>query len=232
MRAHAVVLALAAGLLGPAGARSQSVDLQLVLAIDSSSSVSMDEFYLQLEGYATAFKHPDLRRAIRSGPNQAIAVSLFEWSSPNQQAINFDWRLLSDQASLETFAAELAGAPRVVIGGNTAIGSAIEVGIEMLELSPFEGGRKVIDISGDGASNGGRPVTAMRDQATFLGVTINGLAILSEEPDLDAYYRRFVIGGPGAFVISARDYTDFADAILKKLLREITTIATAGRGAP
>jgi len=204
---------------------AEAVDVALVLGVDSSSSVSMDEYYLQLQGYAAAFRHPDLLKAIRSGTHQAIAVVLFEWSGERQQAVNFAWRRLDDAASLETFAAELENGPRLVIGGETAIGNAIDFAMQRFADCPFDGPRRVIDISGDGASNRGRRVTAARDDALFQGVTINGLAVLHEEPNLDIYYRQNVVGGVGAFVISARDYTDFADAILKKLLHEIETVA-------
>ncbi|MBI3710576.1 MAG: DUF1194 domain-containing protein [Proteobacteria bacterium] len=221
----AIGLALSFVLTGLPSARAQvPVDLQLVLAIDSSSSVDMDEYYLQLEGYAAAFRHPELLKAIQSGPNKAIAVAMFEWSGPKQQQVNFDWRVLADAAGLEAFARELSTAPRLVIGGETAIGAAIDFGVDLFEHSGVAGGRRVIDVSGDGASNRGRPVTQARDEAVFLGITLNGLAILNEEAGLDDYYRVAVIGGTGAFVIAARDYTDFADAILRKLLREITTI--------
>jgi hypothetical protein len=206
---------------------AQPVDLQLVLAIDSSSSVSMDEYYLQLEGYAAAFSHPDLLRAIRSGSQQAIAVSLVEWSGDESQVINFPWRRLDSEASLVQFASELEVAPRLVVGGETAIGEAIDFAAALFERSGFEGGRRVIDISGDGTNNRGRSVAAARDRAVANGITVNGLAILAEEPALDVYYRTFVIGGDGAFVIAARDYSDFAEAILKKLVREIINIAAA-----
>jgi hypothetical protein len=221
------LIALAAALIviGPAQVRAADVDLQLVLAIDSSSSVSMDEYYLQLDGYAAAFRHPDLLKAIRSGSRQAVAVMMFEWSGPKQQQVGFEWRILDDAPSLEKFAAELQNAPRLVIGGQTAIGNAIDFAVELLDRSEGSGGRLVIDISGDGASNQGRAVTAARDDALFRGVIINGLAVLNEEPDVDEFYRHFVVGGPGAFVIAARDYTDFSEAILKKLVREITTVA-------
>jgi hypothetical protein len=208
-------------------AAAAEVDLRLVLAIDSSSSVSMDEYYLQLEGYAAAFRHPELQKAIASGPRQTIAVTLFEWSGPGRQTVNFPWRRLGDAGELEAFAAEVATAPRLVLGGETAIGEAIDFALDLFDGGEFTGGRRVIDVSGDGASNQGRSVTAARDDAVFQGVTVNGLAVLNEEADVDVFYTRFVIGGPGAFVIAARDYTDFADAILKKLIREITTIASA-----
>jgi hypothetical protein len=216
-------LALAAG----PRAQAQDVDLQLVLAIDSSSSVSMDEYYLQLEGYAAAFRHPDLLKAIASGSRQAIAVTLFEWSGPGRQTVNIPWRRLGSAGDIDTFAAEVAIAPRLVLGGETAIGDAIDFALDLFDRGEFAGGRRVIDVSGDGISNQGRPVTQARDDAVFQGITVNGLAVLNEEAEVEAHYQRYVIGGPGAFVVAARDYTDFADVILKKLIREITTIASA-----
>lgn len=222
----AILLACLGGLAAPARAQ-QPVDVQLVLAVDSSSSVTMDEYYLQLEGYAAAFKHPDLLKAIRSGPQGAIAVCLIEWSGPGQKEINFPWRILSDEASIAAFADELAVAPRLVLGGETAIGDAIDFAVQLFDVSPGIGGRRVIDISGDGMNNRGREVTAARDDAVFVGVTVNGLAILNEEPQLDTYYRAFVVGGTGAFALAARDYADFKDVIVKKLVREVTTIAAA-----
>jgi Protein of unknown function (DUF1194) len=213
---------------GPAHAQEPpKVDVQLVLAIDSSSSVTMDEFYLQLEGYAAAFRHPDLLKAIQSGPERAVAVALFEWSSGRQQVVNFPWRVLRDEAGLIAFADELAVAPRLVIGGETAIGDAIDFAVQLFQVSNAAGGRLVVDISGDGVSNRGRDVGAARDDALVQGITINGVAILNEEPSLDAYYKAFVIGGTGSFALAARDYQDFQEVIVKKLVREITTIAAA-----
>ena len=223
----AVGLALAILVAAPLTARAEPVDLQLVLAIDSSSSVTIDEYYLQLQGYAAAFRHPDLLRAIRSGPRQSIAVMLFEWSNKGVHQIDFEWRRLADEASLERFASELEVAPRLVIGGETAIGDAIDFAMSQFNTGGFDGGRRVIDVSGDGANNNGRPAAAARDDAVFQGVTINGLAVLHEEPHLDAFYRENVVGGPGAFVIAAHDYQDFSDAILKKLVHEIQNVAQA-----
>ena len=203
------------------------VDLQLVLAIDSSSSVSMDEYYLQIEGYAQAFRNPKLHKAIADGARGAIAVVLFEWSGESQQAINLDWRVLDTESAIVAYADELSAAPRLIVGGQTAIGSAIEFARKLFNPPIVEGGRKVIDVSGDGASNRGPPVVIARDLAIIDGATINGLAIVNEEPDLSDYYRSFVAGGSGAFVMTARDYVDFADIILNKLVREITNVAKA-----
>lgn len=227
MRRLAFLLLLLIAAAASLRAAPAPVDLRLVLAIDSSSSVDMDEYYLQLEGYAAAFRHPELLKAIASGSNKAIAVTLFEWSGIGQQTVNFPWRRLEDAAGLEAFATELASAPRLVLGGETAIGDAIDFALTLFDQGEFEGGRRVVDVSGDGVSNRGRPVNAARDDAVFQGVTINGLAVLNEEPEVEAHYRRHVVGGPGAFVVAARDYSDFADVILKKLIREITTVARA-----
>jgi hypothetical protein len=224
--AIAIIAAFLIAVCGPVRAEEPApVDVQLVLAIDSSSSVTMDEYYLQLEGYAAAFKHPDLLKAIQSGPHRAVAVTLFEWSGPDQQVVNFPWRILSDEASVTAFAAELALAPRLVLGGETAIGNAIDFGTQLFDASLASGGRRVIDVSGDGISNRGRDVVVARDDAVVAGITINGVAILNEEPRLDVYYEAFVVGGNGAFAMAARDYEDFQDVIVKKLVREVTTIA-------
>lgn len=201
------------------------VDLQLVLALDSSSSVDIDEFYLQAEGYAAAFRHPQLHEALRSGPHQAIAVTVIEWSSVDRQQVNLDWRVIRNQAEAAAFAEELALTPRLVVGGETAIGDALAFALTRFDPPEIAGGRRVIDVSGDGPSNRGRPLEEVRDEARLVGITVNGLAILNEVPWLDQYYREAVIVGSGAFVLSARDYRDFKDAILRKLVREISVIA-------
>jgi hypothetical protein len=220
-------LIVAAALFAAPAARAAPVDLQLVLAIDSSSSVTMDEYYLQLQGYAAAFRNPDLLKAIQSGPDKAIAVMLFEWSTDGTHEIDFPWRRLDDSQSLEKFASELEIAPRLVTGGETALGDAIDFAMRQFGSSGFDGGRRVIDVSGDGSTNSGRPAAAARDDALFQGVTINGLAVLHEEPNLESFYRDNVIGGPGSFVITAHDYQDFSDAIRKKLVQEIQNVAEA-----
>jgi len=207
--------------LAPSPARAREVDLQLALAIDSSSSVTMDEYYLQLEGYARAFANPALWEAIASLPIGRIAVALFEWSGPRQHVVNFDWRILDSEAAVKSFAQELALAPRLVIGGETAIGDALLFAVTLLEQAPGPASRQVVDISGDGASNRGSPVRDARSMVLARGATINGLAVVNEEPDLAAYYRDQIIGGAGSFVMLARDYDDFRDIILRKLLREI-----------
>jgi hypothetical protein len=218
---------LAGGLAALAGSAraAEAVDVALVLAVDSSTSVDMDEFYLQMEGYAAAMRHPALVEAIRAGRIGAVAVHFFEFADAKTHIVNIDWRRLSGTADLEAYAKELEIAPRLVVGGTTAIGDAVDFGHDALDACPFPARRQVIDISGDGASNAGRAPGAARDDALARGITINAIAILNEESDLGSYYRAHVIGGPGAFCMEARDYRDFREAIREKLLREIRLVS-------
>ncbi len=217
---------LAGGAFAAMPARAaEPVDAAIVLAVDSSSSVDMDEYYLQMEGYAAAMRHPALVEAIGSGRIGAVGLFFFEFADAKMHVVNLDWRRIAGAADLEAYAGELEVAPRLIVGGTTAIGDAVDFGLAALEACPFAAARQVIDVSGDGASNAGRPVGDARADALALGVTVNGLPILNEEPDLDVYYRTRVIGGPGAFCIPARDYTDFRDAIRDKLVREIRFVA-------
>lgn len=219
------LLILAAHCLAPGHAHAREVDLNLVLAVDSSSSVTMDEYYLQIEGYARAFANPELWEAVRSLPNGRIAVALFEWSGPAQHVVNFEWRVLDSAEAVKSFAAELALAPRLVIGGETAIGDALLFALALLDAAPGPAARQVIDVSGDGASNRGTSLRMARELVLARGVTINGLAVVNDEPGLEGYYARQVIGGPASFVLAARDYDDFRDVILRKLLREIRLVS-------
>ena len=131
------------------------------------------------------------------------------------------WSRLSNETSVDRFAGAVAAAPRVLFSGGTSISGAIDFGVTVLGNSPFRGGRKVIDISGDGANNRGRSVQAARDAAVEAGVNINGLPIMEVEPDLHDYYHNNVIGGPAAFVIAAATFEDFGEAIRRKLIQEI-----------
>src|SRR5881227_830272 len=216
-------LVLTLGLGFPAAAQrgtGQPVDLALVLAVDASGSVDQVRFELQKQGYVAAFRHPRVIGAIQSGPAQAIAVIVMQWTGPALQVTAVPWTKISDAASANAFADAVARAPRALFGGGTSISGAIDTSMALLFDNPYRAARRVIDISGDGANNRGRSVNQARDEAIAKGVGINGLPILSLEPDLDRYYRDNVIGGPGAFMIAARDYDTFADAILKKLIAE------------
>jgi len=199
----------------------QPVDLALVLAVDASGSVDQVRFELQKQGYVAAFRHPRVIGAIQSGPAQAIAVIVMQWTGPALQVTAVPWTKISDAASANAFADAVARAPRALFGGGTSISGAIDTSMALLFDNPYRAARRVIDISGDGSNNRGRSVNQARDEVIAKGVGINGLPILSLEPDLDRYYRDNVIGGPGAFMIVARDYETFSEAILKKLIAEI-----------
>jgi hypothetical protein len=222
------LLAFAALICAPAQAQTP-VDLQLVLAVDVSGSVNQTRFELQRDGYVAAFRNARVLETIRSGPHQAIAVTMVQWTGPALQVHVVPWMRVSDAGSAEAFAAAMAGAPRQLFGGGTSISGAIDYAVTLFRESRFRGTRQVIDISGDGSNNRGRLVNLARDEAVAAEIGINGLPILALEPDLDGYYERNVIGGPGAFVVAAKDYESFADAILKKLITEIAGHRTERR---
>jgi hypothetical protein len=216
----AVVLLLAFSVYTPAFAQT-TVDLQLVLAVDASGSVDQRRFELQMQGYVTAFRDPRVLQAIQSGATQAIAVTMVQWTGPALQSQVLPWTVIKDMTTAQAFAAAIAATPRRLFSGGTSISGAIDYAVPLLLHSQFQGTRRVIDISGDGSNNRGRPAASARDGAVRAGIVINGLPILALEPDLERYYSDHVIGGPGAFVIAAQNYETFADAILKKLIREM-----------
>jgi hypothetical protein len=237
-----LVAALCAALL-PAGGSAQleplnpgpdkPVALELVLAVDTSSSVSIEEFDLQMRGFAGAFRDPTVIAAIAASGINGVAVSMIQWSDNRRQQLAVDWMLLNDAASIEAFATAIDGTPRFLDGGGTAIGGAIAFAMRQLERNGYVGARQVVDISGDGRANQGAQPETLRDAAVLQGVTINGLAILNEDTSVDGYYRNSVIGGPGAFVMTANDYESFAQAIIEKLVKEIGGVpVVTAPGAP
>jgi hypothetical protein len=212
----------AAILFGVPAAAQSSVDLALVLAVDASGSVDHYRFELQKRGYVAAFRNPQVLRAVTSaGANGAVAVTMVQWTGPALQVHVVPWMVIKDAASAEAVAAAIDKAPRELFGGGTSISGAIDYGLSLLQVAPFKATRRVVDISGDGSNNRGRSVTQARDEAVAAGIVINGLPILALEPGLDRYFQDNVIGGPGAFVVAAKSYETFADAILKKLITEI-----------
>src|SRR3954451_8896085 len=222
MRLLRALAIFALAIAAPSSAQSpQHVDLALVLAVDASGSVDRVRFELQKQGYVAAFRHPRVIGAIQSGPTQSIAVIMVQWTGPALQVIAVPWTRITDAASANAFADSIARAPRALFGGGTSISGAIDTSMALLFDNPFRAARRVIDISGDGSNNRGRSVNQARDEAIAKGVGINGLPILALEPDLDRYYQDNVIGGPGAFVIAAKDFESFGEAILKKLIAEI-----------
>ena len=197
----------------------RAIDLELVLAVDNSLSVNEREFALQISGIAEAFDDPEVIDAILS--QRGIAVALVLWSNHKQQETGVGWSLLDNRASIAAFAGKVAALPRIEVSGGTGIGPAMAYALRLFGANRFDGRRRVIDVSGDGHNNMGIEPDIVRDQAAALGITINGLAILDEEPGLDRYYAANVIGGPGAFLEVAEDFDSFANAIRRKLLREI-----------
>ena len=220
-----MLLVALVGLIPRPAAADTPVALELVLAVDVSGSVDHVEYNLQTRGIAAAFRDPAVIDAVLdSGP---VAVALVHWSGPHQQWLALDWTLVSDAGSAARFAAAAEAVPRAYFGA-TAIGDVLNLSAGLFGRSRFVGRRQVIDLSGDGPNNTNSDPVAARDLAVALGITINGLAILNEVPNLDVYFRDSVIGGPGAFLVVARDYRDFARAMRLKLIREIRGQAVAG----
>jgi hypothetical protein len=200
---------------------SGKVDLQLALMVDASGSVNQARFELQRRGYVGALRNPRVLQAILGGAQQSIAITMVQWTGAFLHVTVLPWTLLNNQDSVLSAAKRIEDTPRQLFGGGTSISGAIDHAMTLFPQSPFKSERRVIDISGDGANNSGRSVISARDEAVKAGVIINGLPILAFETDLDRYYHDFVIGGPGAFMVVAKDFESFADAILKKMIVEI-----------
>jgi hypothetical protein len=220
----------------PRGAEAEDVDLALVLAVDVSGSIDAEEYRLQRQGYADAFRHPAVIAAIQSAGRARIAVTYIQWAGPGFQRIAVPWTLVADAASGADFAARIEAAPRAPIRG-TSISGAIDFSALQLTLNPHASLRRVIDVSGDGVNNSGRAPDLARDAALAQNIAINGLVIMDENPPpwaryeeaLDVHYRDHVVGGPGAFVIAVDGFDSFAQAILNKLIREISALPPATR---
>jgi len=204
---------------------AHGASLGVVLALDVSASVTPDSYILQHDGIARAFEDPRLLQAIAAAPG-GIEVLVLEWSDPDKIKVTVDWTTIIDKRSAGAFAAALRSTERSS-SGLTAIGPALGAAAAQFDHLPTPASRRAIDISGDGMADFGSPPAAARDRIVTAGITINGLAILTEEPWLEDYYRHNVIGGPGAFVLAARDFHSFADAMLRKLVQEV-----AGARAP
>jgi hypothetical protein len=207
---------------------AQSVDVELILAVDVSYSMDMDELAIQREGYAQAIQSKEFLQALKAGPNGRIAVTYFEWAASTDQKIIIPWRLIDGPETADAVAAEIMKTP-IRRASRTSISGAIGFAMPLFEENPYHGLRRVIDISGDGPNNNGGPVTVARDTALEKGIVINGLPIMVKEPsystmdidNLDYYYEDCVVGGPGSFVIAIKDREKFKEAIRTKLLMEV-----------
>ena len=204
------------------------VDLELVIAVDVSYSMDVDELVLQREGYAEAIVSKEFLHALKTGSKRRVAVTYFEWSASADQKVIVPWRLIDGPESADAVAAEIMQAP-VRRGSRTSISGAIRFAIPLFDENRYRGMRRVIDISGDGANNEGVPVTKARDAALEQGITINGLPIIvkgttvsmMDIDDLDLYYQDCVVGGEGSFVLAIRDREEFKEAIRTKLTLEV-----------
>jgi hypothetical protein len=207
---------------------AQSVDVELILAVDVSYSMDMDELAIQREGYAQAIQSKEFLQALKAGPNGRIAVTYFEWAASNDQKIIIPWRLIDGPETADAVASEILKTP-IRRASRTSISGAITFAMPLFDEDPYHGLRRVIDISGDGPNNNGSPVTLARDAALEKGIVINGLPIMVKEPsystmdidNLDYYYEDCVIGGPGSFVVTIKDREKFKEAIRTKLLLEV-----------
>lgn len=222
---------------------AERVDLLLVLAADVSRSVDNEKFKLQREGYAAAIADRRVLEAVSSGRHGRIAVLFLEWSGVGNQQVVIDWTPIDGPKAAQEFGDRLLESPRS-FADRTSISGGIDFAVAQFARAPFTAERRTIDVSGDGTNNAGRDVTQARDEALALGITINGLVILSERPlpwnpehtnppgGLANYYRVNVVGGPGAFVLEAKDFGSFGQAIVKKMIAEIADATPPNPAAP
>ncbi len=234
MRGSAFTLVLAAALwaaaLPLARAADVPVDLELILAVDVSRSMDIDEQQLQRDGYVAALTHPDVLSAITEGRHGRIALSYVEWAGPETQYKVVDWRVIDGLAAGRAFAAELAQAPIQRFRG-TSISNGLVFVAPQFDNNGYVAARRVIDVSGDGPNNMGIPIELAREPVIGAGITINGLPIMIKRAsgfasidNLDVYYEDCVIGGFGAFLVVVQSADQFAEAIRRKLVLEIAGV--------
>jgi Protein of unknown function (DUF1194) len=229
-------LVLLAGLIAPISTSAQelAVDVELVLAVDVSPSMSQEEQRVQRNGYVSAFRDPDLARAIALGPHGMIAVLYLEWAGSGYQRVVVPWTIIGRYEDAKRFADTLASQPIAEKVGTSISGGLLKAA-ELLGHNWIAGGRVVIDVSGDGPNNDGLPVAPVRDKLVASGITINGLPITLppgssdifdtfSKDYLDAYYEHCVVGGSEAFVIGIDDISQFESTIRRKLIREIAGV--------
>jgi hypothetical protein len=224
--------------LGASPLRAEPVDVELVLAADGSGSIDDDELAVQRKGYGDAITSREVLDVIASGIHGRIAVAYVEWGGPASQHVIVDWTVIDGPESAAAFAEALVTRPRAARGYNS-ISAAIDFSVHLAETNAYEGLKRVIDVSGDGPNIGGRPVQAARDDAVAKGFTINGLVVVrpggqvrrvNGEP-LHVHYERDVIGGPGAFVMTAGETASFQEVVRRKMVLEIALLARSPSGS-
>jgi Protein of unknown function (DUF1194) len=208
--------------------RNVAVDIAVVLAVDSSGSISNEDLALQFRGYAQAITSDVFMNAVRSGRHGRNALIFVAWSSAGRHDQLVPWALIDGMSAACQFAAMLLHAPGL-IPGFTSISGAIDLVRQMVAACGYATDRHVIDVSGDGANNDGRPATEARDEAIAAGKATNGLPIVRSEPDIAAYYSRNVIGGEAAFITVAKDILSFHTAVPEKFVTEIAQVGAQSR---
>lgn len=222
---RAPMIPLLAFLAMPADA-AEEVDLELLLLVDVSRSMSSAELEIQRQGYVAALRSDSVAAALGRALTGKIALAYVEWAGEKRQRIIQDWVLIESREDLFAVAGILEN-DQSTTQSRTSISGALRYGANYLDENEFNGMRRVIDISGDGPNNQGGEVTATRDAVLARGITINGLPLMTQDgvfmriPDLDAYYRNCVIGGPGAFLVPVYKWEDFGPAVTQKLVLEI-----------
>ncbi|MBN9252162.1 MAG: DUF1194 domain-containing protein [Mesorhizobium sp.] len=217
-----------ASLCGSLSASAEPVDIELVLAVDVSLSMSPMELEIQRHGYAAALVHDSVLQAIADGVHGKIAVTYVEWAGVTSQHVIVPWTIIASRADAEAVAAQLSAHPPNS-ARRTSISAGLEFGADLFAESGHQGTKRVIDVSGDGPNNQGAPVTVVRDRLVAQGITINGLPLMTnsgpawgyEVSNLDQYYTDCVIGGPGAFMIPVNDWSQFPEAVRRKLVLEL-----------
>ena len=203
------------------------VDVELVLAVDVSSSMDVSELQLQREGYAAALSHPAIATALSAGPLGRIAVLYVEWGKLGEVRIVLDWTLVQSADDAREVSRVLRSAPVVRLPG-TSISGVMEMAGEWMAENDCAGTRRVIDVSGDGPNNDGRPVLEVRAELAARGIEVNGLPLMVKKPvgyfnipNLDQYYEDCVITGATPFAIPVHDMDSFEDSLRLKLILEI-----------
>jgi hypothetical protein len=209
-------------------AAQEAVDVELVLAVDVSLSMSYEELKIQRDGYTAALTHPDVINAIRNGIHGKIAVTYFEWAGDMSQYMVVPWTVIATREDAEAVAAQITASPPNS-ARRTSISGGLRYAQDLFAESSFRGMKRVIDISGDGPNNQGEYVDLARDDIVAQGIVINGLPLMTDGgmissfdvQDLDRYYNDCVIGGPGSFMIPVNAWEQFPEAIRRKLVLEI-----------
>ncbi|MFA8385099.1 MAG: DUF1194 domain-containing protein [Pelagibaca sp.] len=198
---------------------AQACRTALILSMDVSQSVDPGEYRLQIDGLAAALRDPEIAEIL---VRDEVALSVVQWSGVDAQEVSLDWVQMRSPSHVELFAAAVTQLPRAFVMSNTAPAEAMRHALDHFARGP-DCTRRVIDMSGDGTPNAGGEVGRVRRAAERAGVTVNGLAIEGLGRAITNFYQRNVITRDG-FVETARGHRDYARAIRRKILREISAV--------